>query len=118
MYMPAPRRRPQSRQKPLRWRKTRISDWRDEEGLTQQQVADRLAERGFDLDRVSVGRIEGGKQMPRVEVLEALAEILKTDINSLLNYTPAQAKTLREFQALDSREQEIILRMSRAAREA
>ena len=100
----------------LRWRKTRIADWRTAAGFTQQQVADALTEHGIKLDRVSVGRIEGGKQMPTIEALEFMATMFKTDITSMLNLTPEQAKHIREFGSLDTDAQDTILRMVRAAR--
>jgi len=115
VYMP-PKHTMRAPSKQLRWRKTRIEDWRKAAGLTQQQVADQLTERGFELDRVSVTRIENGKQMVSAEVLEALSDILKTDIDSLLNYTPEEAKRLREFRKLNPADQEMVLEMAKVAR--
>lgn len=98
-----------------RWRKTLIATWRDAVGMTQQAAADALAERGITRDRVSVGRIEGGKQMPSIEVLEALAKIYKTDVDSMLNYTPEQAKALREFRELKPEDQLKALQLVKVA---
>lgn len=99
----------------LRWRRTRISEWRDSAKLTQQQVTDLLAERGLELDRVSVVRIEGGKQMPTIEVLEAMASIFKTDIDSMLNFTPEQAAELGRLRSMEPGERDRMLRAVRAA---
>ena len=36
----------------------------------------------------SLGRLENGLQMPKIELIEALAKIYDTDIDSLLNRLP------------------------------
>lgn len=98
-------------QETLRWRETRISEWRTaNNGMTQQQMADALAEEGIDLDRVSVGRIEAGTQMPLVETIEAMARILKTDVDSMLNLSPEDAKAIQQFRKLDPKDQRRALR--------
>lgn len=114
MYMPSPKRKPAPK-KTLRWRANRISLWRDDANLTQQDMADRLTARGLKLDRVSVTRIENGKQMPTIEILEAMADILQTDVTSMTNYTPAQAKELSRLHRMDEQERERLLRGLRAA---
>lgn len=94
---------------------TRISQWRESQGLTQQQVADYLTERGMPLDRVSVGRIESGDQMPSAEVLEAMAELYNTDVDSMLNMTPEEAADVMAFKALKPNERRRALRTYKAA---
>src|ERR1041384_1866082 len=65
-------RRLKSASGPLRWRKTRIRDWRKAADMTQQELADALDQIGIALDRVSIARIESGEQMPLVETIEAM----------------------------------------------
>lgn len=97
---------------PLRWRRTRIKDWRESvrPKMTQQAMADALAEEGIELDRVSVLRIEAGTQMPSIETVEAMARILKTDVDSMLNRTPDEAKAVADFRSLDPKAQRRALR--------
>jgi len=99
----------------LRWRRTQIGLHRESKQITQQQMADRLAERGIELDRVSVSRIEAGKQMPTAETLEAMALILRTDLDSMLNLTPQEAEELARLRAMEPRERDRMLRAVRAA---
>lgn len=104
--------------KPLAWRKSRISEHREAiKGLTHQKMADALAERGIELSRVSVGRIERGEQRPFGDVLEAMAAILKTDVDSMLNYPPDEAKAIAEFKELGPKQRERAIRTFRASQE-
>lgn len=102
---------------PLRWRQNRIKDHRKAAKLTQQDIADALAERGIELDRVSVGRIEKGEQHTGIEVIEAIADILNIDVHSMLNLSPEQAQLFREFSRLDMREQRRVIRIIEASRD-
>ena len=101
---------------PLRWRRTRISDWRKDANLTQQQVADALTADGVRLDRVSIGRIEAGQQMATIAALECMASLFETDIDSMLKYTPEQARQIQAFWRLRPDEQATVLRIARATR--
>ena len=57
-----------------------IAEKRKQLNMTQQQLADRLS-----VTNKSVSRWENGLNMPDVSLLSELAEILDTDISSLLN---------------------------------
>lgn len=100
--------------KPLRWRKTQIRAWREEAGKTQQEVADALTTRGLELDRVSIGRIEAGDQMPSIEVIEAMADIFGIDVDTMLNVAPAEAEPLRYLRRLSPTEQKRAVRAHKA----
>jgi transcriptional regulator with XRE-family HTH domain len=96
--------------KKLFWRRTRIREWREAAHLTQQNVADALAERGVDLSRESIQRIEAGTQRPLITAIEAMAGLFKTDVHSLLNRSPGDAADLAAFERLDARTRRILLR--------
>lgn len=100
----------------LRWHKNHIGEWREDAELSQQEVADRLADRGVELDRVSIGRIEGGKQVTTIEVLEAMASLFGTDVHSMINLAPSEARELSVFASLDARERRRWLRLMQADR--
>jgi transcriptional regulator with XRE-family HTH domain len=63
--------------------------------VTLEIAAERLARPPFNLDYThnSLGRIENGKQMPTIELIEALAKMYETDIDSLLNRRPETGPT-------------------------
>jgi transcriptional regulator with XRE-family HTH domain len=75
----------------LRWRPTLIRHWREHRKMTQERVADILAEAPYCLPYSynSLGRLENGKQMPKIGLIEALAKIYETDIDSMLNRLPS-----------------------------
>jgi len=103
VYMPPakkPRRPAPAAQDPQkrRWRTNQIATWRIDRGLTQQQVADRLTELGFEYDRVSVGRVEKGHQNPPIIVLEAIAKIVQApSVTAMTDYTPRQWEAIQVF---------------------
>lgn len=70
-------------QKPRARRRTFFKEWREFRELSQQQLADRL-----DTSVASISRIESGTQPYTQDVLEALAEALRTDPASLLMRNP------------------------------
>src|SRR5580765_114460 len=74
----------------LRWRLTLIRHWRKYRQMTLPGVADTLAREPYRLKstHASLGRLENGLQMPKIELIEALAKIYDTDIDSLLNRLP------------------------------
>lgn len=51
---------------------------RKRQGLTQQQLADKL-----DMSRSAIGMYETGKREPEIEVLEAFADFYNVDMNTL-----------------------------------
>jgi len=99
---------------PLVWRRTRIRDWRKKRDLTQQEVADRLTARGIELTRESVQRIETGNQRPLITALEAMAEILGTDVTSMLNCDPDAANDIAAFSRLDPQTRRLLLRFAQS----
>lgn len=56
----------------------RVRELRASRGVTQQQVADRAS-----VTRVSVARIEAGRQLPRYETLVSLAGALGVPVEAL-----------------------------------
>lgn len=74
--------------KPLSWRNNCIGLWRDWAGYTQEQVAEILEEDGLIKTHTSVSRIEGGKQVPKIDTLEAMARLYGTDVHSMINRQP------------------------------
>jgi transcriptional regulator with XRE-family HTH domain len=82
---------PATKSKPLRWRTNCIRHWRDfRDGMTLEAAAEALSRPPYNLDYThnSIGRIENGKQMPTIELIEALAKLYDTDVDSLLNRRP------------------------------
>ncbi len=101
----------------LPWRITKIRVWRERAGLTQQEVADHLAEMGAGLnrDRVSIARIETGKQRPAVNVLEAMVAILGApNLTAMLDRTPEE---IGRIVSLSPKERRRFLRLLEADRE-
>lgn len=93
MYMPKKKAKATrvANQEALRWRVTEMGAWREYRGFTQQAAADAIVERyGLAITRESLGRYEQGKQMPLTEMIEAVADLYKTDIHSLLNRKPGE----------------------------
>jgi len=78
----------------LRWRRTRMRDHRLFNDLTLEAVVEILANPpyGIEYTHNSLGRVEHGMQMPSAGLLEALAKIYKTDVDSLLNRLPTLPK--------------------------
>jgi transcriptional regulator with XRE-family HTH domain len=74
----------------LRWRVTRIRYWREYRKMTLMGVAETLAKEPYRLQtsHASLGRLENGRQMPKIGLIEALTKIYETDIDSMLNRLP------------------------------
>lgn len=53
-------------------------------GLTQQELANRLSEKGFKVDRSTVAKWETGGVLPRADKLPELAEIFGCTVDELL----------------------------------
>jgi transcriptional regulator with XRE-family HTH domain len=79
------------------FRPTFIKQWRKKSGLTQEQLAERvavyLAEHGDDsgYTHASIGRLENGKVGYTQVILEAVADALGTDPASLLIRDPSES---------------------------
>lgn len=66
---------------------TTLRKLREQAGMTQQELADKL-----DVSRVAVGSWENGRARPRLDKLSQLASVLKTTEYSLLNGTEQTAE--------------------------
>lgn len=82
-----------AKQKPLRWRTNCIRHWRDLQKMTLEEASEALLKPPYRLDYThnSLGRVENGKQMPTIALIEALAQLYRTDVDSLLNRHPKTA---------------------------
>lgn len=69
---------------PKMYRRTFIRNWREDRGLTLEQLADAIG-----ITHASLSRIERGLQPYSQTILENIAEKLKTDVPSLLARDPA-----------------------------
>lgn len=97
-------------EEPLAWKKNHIAEHREAADMTQQDMADALAERGIKLGRNSVGRVEQGKQRPPYATLEAMAGILGLDVDSMVNLTPQEAEPMKRFWSLSDAQRRRALR--------
>lgn len=102
---------------PLAWKPNHIAEHREAAEMTQQDMADRLRERGIELGRNSVGRIEQGKQRPFHDTLEAMADILGIDVDSMVNLTPEEATIVGRFRNLSPADRRRALRHLDVARD-
>lgn len=57
----------------------RLRKLREARGMTQRDLADRV-----EIELVQISRYERGQNLPTVETLVTLAEVLKVDVNVLL----------------------------------
>lgn len=67
---------------------TYIRAWREEKGLTLDQMVGRLAELGVDTTVASLSRIERGKQPYSQDIIEAIAEALGVTMSHLTERNP------------------------------
>jgi len=75
--------------KPLQRRRTYIRQWREYRGYSQEKLGGML-----DTSGSMISRIENGETPYTQDVLEALAEALKTDPASLLMRDPSDPDAL------------------------
>lgn len=81
-------------------RRTFIKQWREHRGLSQQRLADRVAEylreHGFadGYTRATLTRVENGEIAYTQPVLEAIADALGTDVASLLMRDPTDPEAI------------------------
>ena len=68
---------------------------RKRQGLTQQQLADKL-----NMSRSAIGMYETGKREPEIEVLEAFADFYNVDMNTLTGRVPSPAPIPQDFQPM------------------
>ena len=60
-----------------------VRDLRNKAGMTQKQLAAKIQLLGYELDRLTILRIETGKRFIADYEVKALADALNTDIQSL-----------------------------------
>ena len=63
----------------------RLHDLREQAGLTQQQLADVMRERGLKMHRSTIGKIEAGERVVSIGEAAQFAETLGIDLRQLLN---------------------------------
>lgn len=92
MYMA--QRFPRTKQKAqLAWRITHMREWRESRKMTLEATVEALAglPDPIETTHASLGRIERGLQHPPIGMIEALAALYKTDVDSMLNRRPGEA---------------------------
>lgn len=76
-----------------------------------------MQDTGLSRDRVSITRIEGGKQMPPIEVLEMIQKIVKApSVTAMVDYTPTEWERIETFLSMSEEQQEMVLRIAKAAK--
>lgn len=117
LYMPSNKSRKSKGKSPPRitWRLTNIRLHRESAipKVTQQMVADFLAEKGITYDRVSIARVEKGLQRPPDAVLDAMAEMFGVDVPTLLDGRPGEGADILAFKSLPPEERARIMNMYR-----
>lgn len=75
-----------------------IKLFREQFNITQQELANKVNQAGYDLDitqaYISALEKSRGEKLPSVPVLVALAEVLETSIDALLGLNPARSDDL------------------------
>lgn len=69
--------------------RTFIRQWREFRGLSQEKLGELIGTTG-----TSISRIENGEQPYTQDTLEAIARVLKTDVESLLRRDPTHPETI------------------------
>lgn len=64
--------------------------WRKRAGFSQERVAEILEMEELIDSHASVSRIERGIQRPSIVVIEAMARLYGTDIDSMINRPPPE----------------------------
>lgn len=71
------------------YRQTFIRQWREHRGLTQEALAERVG-----TTHATLSRLERGKHPYGQELLERIADALRTDVASLLMRDPSDSEAL------------------------
>ena len=71
------------------YRKTFIREWREYRSLTQEVLAERIG-----TTHATLSRLERGKHPYKQELLERIADALRTDVASLLMRDPSNSEAL------------------------
>ncbi|MEZ0536617.1 helix-turn-helix domain-containing protein [Caldicellulosiruptoraceae bacterium PP1] len=58
-----------------------IKNFREEKGLSQNEVVERLAEKGINMSRETLSKIENGNRALSAMELNAICKVLNIDIN-------------------------------------
>lgn len=91
-----------SRLRPM-YQPTKIKQWREYRGLTQDQLAEKVGEYLAERDLASgytyatIGRLENGKVRYTQTVMEAIADALRTDVPSLIVRDPRETEDFMEL---------------------
>lgn len=77
----------------IRFAPEKITVRREELGMSQADLADKIHEPGQSIDstKMFVSRLENGKNMPTAPKLCKIAEALKTDVNYFFEFTSVHA---------------------------
>jgi len=77
----------------IRFAPEKITARREELGMSQADLADKIHEPGQSIDstKMFVSRLENGKNMPTAPKLCKIAEALKTDVNYFFEFTSVHA---------------------------
>ena len=80
-----------------------VRTWRTDRGWTQDDVAERLREQGFEMHQTTVAKIERGARPLRVAEAAALAEVFEMPTMAVFELSPSQAHPI----GLDTRRVEL-----------
>ena len=95
----------------------RIAELRQQQGFTQERLAERVG-----IEPVTLSRLETGTRAVSISSSAAIADALGVSLGDLLDVdrpqpevssTPEQAELLREFSDLPPARQELVLRLLR-----
>ena len=67
--------------------RTRIHEYRKEQGITQDELAQRVGIR-----RETIGKLESGKSNPSLKLAMDVAAVLRTKVDELFYYKEVQKK--------------------------
>jgi transcriptional regulator with XRE-family HTH domain len=94
-------RKPRAHPKPER-KPTFIRAWRKDRGLTLAALADQLQTlHGIEISEGQLSRIENGKSPYAQDLLEAIANVLRTEPASLIMRDPSRTEFWSVYDTLD-----------------
>ena len=67
---------------------TQLRYWRENRGLSQQQVVNALDQEGMGRERATLSQYESGVRTPPIEVIKALARIYRCKVDDLVTDSP------------------------------
>ena len=111
-----------------------LKQWRTHKGLTQKEVVDRLSMFDDELlptTEASLSRVENGKQIWTQRIIEALAHVYGIESDDLHSRDPiaekerakalaegANVTSIEDFRCMSEKEQQRVIRMWNAIRDA